>query len=437
MKTVLFIAYFFPPSVDAGAKRALGLYRGLPQHGYRPLVLTVDGGNYAVPEDGPLPPADGVSRVPERRFPWSRRHARREPSQAAGGGQAAPPRERGALGRTARRFVREWLYVPDVYRGFHRPALEAGFRICREQDVDAILTSSSPFTLLRTGRALSRATGVPWVADLRDLWTDNQFGYPFGALRKRIDEGLERRWLAAAAAITTATDGQVEKLHAAGFDVPATCVLNGFLQSEDEVRAALDDPAGSAGDGFRITFTGALYEKPDHSAAPFFEALAALRDRDPSAFGRVSVDFFGRVNREFFGLVERFGLGDCVRFRGLIPPDRCFEEQRRSDALLVLVDRKQAETIPTKLVDYLGAMVPILLVGPTDGEAAGLVERTGSGVVFDPGDTDAIAEWIRDRTTNQRETSREDRIATAERVLEYGFDRMAGNMAAVLDSVTG
>ncbi len=429
MRRVLLLAYYYPPSVDAGAKRALGFARFLPAHGWEVEVLTVRDGNYAVVRDAPAATDQpSTLRVDERRFPWA-------PGRPAGRAESSVASERSPWWRrAAQRLVREWLYVPDAWCGFHGPALAEARRRHREAPFDAVLTTSSPYTLLRTGAALA-GDGLPWVADLRDLWLDNHFGYPHRGLRRRLDTALERRWLGRADRVVTVTDGLADQLRARHPAAAVSVVTNGFLDAPGEVtaRAAV---ARAPSETFRIVYTGKIYEGPGSSAEPLFRALARLRETAPAAFGRVRVDIFGRTDSAFSARVEEHSLSDVVRDHGLVSRERAMAEQREADALLCLLAPDQSQVATTKLFDYLAAWRPVLLLGPTDGTAAAILRSTGGGAAFERDDIDAISEWLRAAVDGVAEdpASRADRLPA---VLGYGYARLAGDVASLLDDVAG
>ena len=417
MRRVLLIAYYFPPSVDAGAKRALGFARHLGAHGFDVTVLTVRDGNYATAPDDAWEDGPEIVRVPEERFPWQNGAPAGRPEAAASSGASAS---------ALRQMVRTALYVPDAWRGFRRPAVRRALALHAEHTFDVVWTTSSPWTLLGVGAAL-RDAGLPWVADLRDLWLQNQYGYPHGRMRRAVDARLERDWLARADAITTTTDAQAELLRTDAFGPPVHTVRNGFLATTDAER----DPCADA-DRFRIVFAGKLYAHADHSAVPFLNVLAAWRERAPDEALRVRADFYGRVDDGFDAAVAARGLTEIVHFHGLVGRDRVAAELADADVALVLVPRAHREIVVTKLYDALGALTPVLLLGPTDGEAAEILCGVGGGVACESGDTGGALAWLRARAAAGRTTDAE-RATLRERVAPYAYASLAGELASVLD----
>lgn len=419
MRRVLLLAYYFPPSVDAGAKRALGFFRHLREHGWEPTVLTVRDGNYATADGDAWSDPEGVVRVAEARLPWQRGAPAGRPEAAASGG--------GAAAGAVRRLVRSALYVPDPWRGFHAPSLAEARRLHGVRPFDAVWTTSSPWTHLRTGAALARG-GLRWVADLRDLWLRNQYGYPHGPARRALDARLERRWLARASAITTASESQAALVRRDAFGPPVHAVRNGYLEAAGEA------PPERAG-VFRIVFAGKVYAAGDPLAAPFLEVLAAWREREADELRRVRADFYGRVDGRFVERVEAAGLSEVVTFHGLVPREDAQRALEAADVGLVLMPRAHREIVVTKLYDALGALVPVLLLGPADGEAAAIVRDTRAGGVFDPGDRDGALAWLRARLAAGPEDAAA-RAARRERAARYSYAALAGELASVLDSVT-
>ncbi|HEX6739947.1 MAG TPA: glycosyltransferase family 4 protein [Vicinamibacteria bacterium] len=420
MRTVLFITYYYPPSVDAGAKRAEGFARYLPEHGYEPIVLTVRDGNYQTAGTPAPPDGPGIIRVPERTFLPSR-------SRANGGGAVALPRPPSAPARLVRRLYREAFHQPDAYWGFHRPALRQALEIVARQRVDAVLTTSSPFTLLHTGQALRARTGLPWVADLRDLWVHSHLGYPYSRLRRFIDARQERRWLSAASRLTTATEGLIDVLRQAGYgDRPMDCVPNGFFDPPPVANGA-----GSEGPELRLCYTGTLHERGGHTAAPLFEALARLPP--PAAVRAV---FYGAVNTDFGAQVARYRLSETVSFGGRLTREEAQRRQQEADVLLVILPEApgQKATLPSKTFDYLAARRAILAIVPLWGETAALLRKVGVTRVFAPADVEGIARALADMAEAKRRLGRVPAEADPEAVAGYHYRHLTGRLARALDA---
>src|ERR687898_224832 len=194
---------------------------------------------------------------------------------------------------TARR-----LLLPDASVTWNLTAIPAAIGIvCRER-IDAVITTSPPPSVHFVGAAVQKATGVRWIADLRDPLVANQ----------------HRRDDTAAARARQAATEQVAKLVARRADA-VTCVSEAIA---DEVRGLgargavrvisngcdFDDFAGLEyvpGKRFRITHTGSFFGKRD--PRPFLEAF---KQADLDAVARFVGDFRS-TDREW---AEALDLGD-------------------------------------------------------------------------------------------------------------------------------
>lgn len=72
------------------------------------------------------------------------------------------------------RFVRFLLFPLfwEQHIFWSRNAYNELLKIIDEEKISLIYTTSAPFSTLLLGRKLKVATGLPWVADLRDPYTD-------------------------------------------------------------------------------------------------------------------------------------------------------------------------------------------------------------------------------------------------------------------------
>jgi glycosyltransferase involved in cell wall biosynthesis len=404
---VLLIAYFYPPSSEAGAKRAEGFHRFLPEWGYRSTLITIGPGT--------------SDEAMERNVVRVHRSGYRQ------GLAKVASRKPSSTVRSLIRLYKEIADVPDGYRGFFAPACSAGLEVAQRDPVNAIIATSTPYTALRVGSALSRRLGVPWIADLRDLWTGSHYGYAYSRVRLLVDKWLERRWLNSAARIVTATRGFSRQLAETGF--PSSTIYNGFLE-QPTYRPAAPGP-------FRIAFLGRLYEGVGHSPLPFFEALCQLRRDSTSLFDSVRVEFFGTVNDEFLELRRTLRLEDVVHSMGQVPAARAREEASAADLLLVLLaDRPDQEVqVPTKVFDYAATQRPILFLGP-EGEGAEIVRDAHLGRTFRATDVAGMARWVGELVSSKK-TGASVPWGNAEKVAGFHYRCRAKDLARELDSVIG
>jgi glycosyltransferase involved in cell wall biosynthesis len=232
------------------------------------------------------------------------------------------------------------------------------------------------------GAAVKRATGIPWIADLRDSLVANPHKRA-ESRAVRVKEQGERSVASLVAryadAIVTAADAIAEETRALGPQGEVVTIENG---------SDFDDFAGiehHASPRFRITHTGSFFGKRD--PRPFLTAFAQSGLDDMVAR---FVGDFRPADREW---AEGLGLGDRLELIEYVPRRRSLELQRDSEALLLLIPEAGGRgrgVLSGKVFEYLAAERPVLAVVPPDGAAAELIRETGAGVVVAPDDVPGI-----------------------------------------------
>jgi glycosyltransferase involved in cell wall biosynthesis len=276
--------------------------------------------------------------------------------------------------------------LPDENVTWNLTAVPAAVRIVRREGIDVVLTTSPPSSVHLIGAAAKRATGVRWVADLRDSIVAHPHRRAESvAVRTKergeaVVAGLVARKADAIVAVSEAIAEETRGLEPKGRVVT---IANG---------SDFDDFAGlpyERGERFRITHTGSFFGKRD--PRPF---LTALAESGLDVIARFVGDF-RTVDREW---AEQLGLGDRLELHPYVPRRRSLELQRDSEALLLLIPEAGGRgkgVLSGKVFEYLAAERPILASVPPDGAAAELIEETGAGVVAPPDDPAAIADALR------------------------------------------
>ncbi|MDP2430850.1 MAG: glycosyltransferase [Pseudomonadota bacterium] len=247
--------------------------------------------------------------------------------------------------------------IPDTEWPWRRSALRMAHTLIAERRFDAIL-SSSPFpTVHCVASRLKRRHGIPWVADLRDLWSQNH-NYPFPEARRRLDRWLEVRTLRSADLLTTISlplADRLESLHGNRVAV----VRNGYQPRSSALPETLPER-------FTISYTGTIYagkQNPDRILA----ALRHLFESGQMDRSRVALNFYGRHDSALQETIAKMGLAEVVRQHGMLPRAETRQRQRCSHLLLFLQweDPDEQGIFPLKLYEYLDAGRPILATGAT------------------------------------------------------------------------
>ena len=263
MKRVLVIAYYFPPRLTVASLRPLGLARYLPEFGWEAVILTA-----ALPGK-PDPHFEVIETQYHDSLGFGKRLLKldsQSPLIAQVKNKLKIKSEKSPLDFILA-TIGGIIAYPDPQKGWRRFAVEAGKDILRQQNIKAMISTSPPVTSHIIAKRLKDEFKIPWVADFRDLWTQNYY-YPYSPLRRMIERKLELKTLSAADVLVTISQPAADDLRSLHKQKPVHSIPNGFDPAE------VNTTPGKLTDKFTITYTGILYPGK-RSPEPLF---AALRD---------------------------------------------------------------------------------------------------------------------------------------------------------------
>ncbi len=367
---VLLVSLYFPPAGGGGVQRTLKTAAHLPALGIETHVLAPDDPKWVHRDDELEPPTQAWVHRARYLGPRGRR-----PAQELHGKTGLA-----RVGTQARLFGRR-LLVPDENVPWNLTAIPAAIRIARGEGIDVVLTTSPPSSVHFVGAAVKRATGVRWVADLRDSLVANphrRSEHRLARIKEQGEHGVAALVARYADAVVAAAEAIAAEARALDPSGPVVTIANG---------SDFDDFAGfehRPSERFRITHTGSFFGKRD--PRPFLTAFAE------SGLDAV-VRFVGDFRQADAEWAATLALEDRLELIPYVARRRSLELQRDSEALLLLIPEAGGRgrgVLSGKVFEYLAAERPILAVVPPDGAAADLIRETGAGVVVAPDDVPAI-----------------------------------------------
>lgn len=369
-RKVLVITYYFPPRAGVGSLRLKGLAKYLPEFGWEPVILTAA-----------LPGApEQRFRVIQTPYPgdviaiWKKilhLQSDRGFQEQLGIPRAIRGSKRSLTNRLVV-FAKEVTAYPDEHKTWYPSAVEAGQDILRREKFDALLSSSSPVTAHLVAKELKMKFHIPWVADLRDLWTQNHY-YPYSPIRKIIERRLELHTLSIADALVTVSVPLAEQLGKLHQGKPIVVIPNGFDPEEIDLAPLTKE--------FTITYTGHLYQGK-RDPAPLFRAVAELISEGKVHRSDIKIRFYGSMEYWLEQEVKHYKLEDVVSLHSYVSREEALTKQRESQLLLLLSwnDPRERGIYTGKLFEYLAARRPILAVGGPRGVVTELLQQTNTGV---------------------------------------------------------
>lgn len=376
---VLVISYAYPPISAPGAIRVGKWRKYLPEFGWQPTILTVDGG-YSRMKSGEAVADEAVIRVADAE--WKTRL----PTASASGGSAARP--------TLKSMVRKqltYLMIPDRDRTWIKPATAKLRELLRSHSFDAVVSSFPTMSNHLVAQVAKTEFGLPWIADFRDPWIHGpHYEAPFW--RRSIDAKIERRVVEQADALTVVSQF-IKSIFTNAYPASASkfhVLYNGFDEDDLKVSQPVEDSR------FRMVYAGSFYGGR-RSPLGLFRAMSILRNEGLIRPETFVLQLIGGKEDAITRMAAECGVEDLIDFAGMKSYQECLAHQMSANVLVALTatDALSRGEMTTKLFEYLAVRKPILALAPPDFELAETVRSFHAGEAFHPNDAEHIAAWLR------------------------------------------
>jgi glycosyltransferase involved in cell wall biosynthesis len=371
MRNLLLVTYSYPPVERSGSRRPTALAKYLPQFGWNPIVLT--------------PKAGGASRNSELvietdyrdiiadwklRLHLDGQRGLHEEFLLPVSSRPGSDHAHTVLIHVAKRL----LTYPDPTKGWVPFAMRAVEKICQDKGrIDAILSTFPPVSCHLIGKRAKGILNCPWVADFRDLWTQDTTTTQARDLAF-LQIPLEKNTVRSADALITVSDPWADRLRKRYPHMDISTIPNGFDPDDFVPRpSALTQQ-------FSITHAGLLY-RGRRDPTLLFEVLHDLNQEKIIPAGEVQVRFYGPVEPWLDALVNRYGLQNVVQLNGVIPRKEAIQREMESQLLLLLswTHPNEIGLHTGKLFEYLGAERPVLAIGGLQGVLTQVLQETNAG----------------------------------------------------------
>ena len=373
MKRVLIVSPRFAPSNAADSHRvrqSLPYYRAL---GWEPVVLAVEPGEVAAPQDPVLlqtvPDDVEVVRVGAVPRAWTQRV--------------------GIGSLEARTFL---------------SLARAGDRLLRDRRFDLVFFSTTAMGITALGPRWKRKFGVPFILDFQDPWVSDYYDGdaspepPGGAFKYGVTQQMARRlepYVLRHAAHVLSVSPAYPRALAARYPWVSpdrfTVLPFGAPERDFEVlrQSPVENTVFRPDDGFEHwVYVGIAAGMMSFALEAFFGALAEARRSDPGRYDRLRLHFVGtsyaegdRAEKAVEPIAARHGVGDLVEERPhRIPYFEALQVLLDADALVIPGSDDPGYTA-SKLYPYVLARRPLLAVFHQASTVVDIVRQTGAGVV--------------------------------------------------------
>jgi glycosyltransferase involved in cell wall biosynthesis len=409
---VLVIAYYFPPMGLSGVQRTLKFVKYLPDFGWNPVVLTTDNKSYYAYDETLL------NDIPEGTLVYRASESKKQSKI-----KSKPRKFPNYLKQKAGRYLLQIFKQPDTKIHWKKYALAKAEEIIRQHDIKAIFATAPPFTDFLIGKELSEKFDIPLLIDYRDSWVDNPFHFFPTMWHKNYNINLEKAVLTMAEKAFVTTRAAKEQL----------LMRYRFLSHDDIIIL----PHGYDPDDFKnsklstgnrkLTFTHSGLFQDDRTPKYFLKSMNLFLKENKDARQNIEIRFIGLMRTNHLRLIKRYKLNDVSFLPGYLEHQEAVNHLIESDVLWMTVN----DTIrtPGKLYEYIGAMKPILYIGPK-GPMSNLVSDTKAGFIADTKNVKEIKSIIE----NIYKLWRTSTLPTADKTNADNYNRknLTGSMARFL-----
>lgn len=395
MKRVLIITYYWPPSGGSGVQRWLKMSKYLPENGWQPVIYTTKDAEYPIVdtslEKDVVPEVEVIRRPIIEPYTLYKKFLgiKKEDTIKAG---FASEKKKSGWKENLSVWIRGNCFIPDARCWWVKPSVRYLKEYLKAHPVDAIISTGPPHSMHLIAMKLKEATGLPWIADFRDPWTEIDF---YDELRltswaDRKHHKLEHEVLTKADKIVTIGWECAKGLGRLG-NRNVKVIQNGFdweLDPNEEKTPLTNE--------FTLTHLGVV--GPARNAPVLWQALQELKNEIDGFDKTLKIRFVGHVDQSVIDNLRACNLLENAEFVAHVPHDEVKLFQESSQVLLLLINNApNAKGIVTgKLYEYLASLRPILAIGPEDGDAAKILAETNAGQTVSFDNKERMKEAIKD-----------------------------------------
>lgn len=400
MKKVLVLTYYWPPSGGAGVQRWLKFVKYMREFGWEPIVYTAQNGEMPVVDESLLneiPKGIEVIKKPiwEPYSIYKKFIGRKKDDKI----NASFLNENKKAGFTEKIsvWIRGNFFIPDARKFWIKPSIRFLSNYVIKNNINVVISSGPPHSMHMIALGLkSKYPKIKWLADFRDPWTNIDFydKLMLSSLADTKHKRLEKNVLQEADIVVSVGNSMSEEFKEIvkqdGFNrlEKFKVITNGFDTDDLNSNNSIKDIK------FSLAHIGTLVK--DRNPLILWKVLSQLVNTNPKFAQELEIKLVGKVDYFVMEQINFYGLKPYLTKIDYLPHNLVIEEQKKSHVLLLLVNNtKNAKGILTgKIFEYLAANVPILAIGPTDGDLSIILKKTATGLISDFNDENLLKQHI-------------------------------------------
>lgn len=431
MRKVLIITYYWPPSGGAGVQRWLKFVKYLHQNNWEPIVYTPE--NPEVPETDlslskDIPDYVTVIKRPVwEPYTYYKKLLGMKPQEKIQAGflsESEKPRKMQELSV----WIRGNLFIPDARKFWVTPSVKFLKNHLSHHPVQAMITTGPPHSMHLIGRALKKSLNIPWLADFRDPWTNIDFYHELKLTRwaDQIHHKLEQSILQRADRVTVISPtmaNEFKTIHNRRYDV----LTNGFDTEDYTTDKILLDKK------FTIAHIGSLNKA--RNPETLWQVLEQMTQESTRFSKDLLIRLIGKVDHQVIQSINQYHLDKHVEYVPYMPHNQIVKVQQQTQLLLLCINQTpNAKGILTgKLFEYMGSRRPIFCIGPCDGDAAEIINKSSCGWMADYHDATTMTRILADSYLKFSKQSLNNANAF---ISPYSREKLTERLAGILHGMT-
>ena len=415
MKKVLVITYYWPPSGGAGVQRWVKFIKYFKDQNINPFIISVD------PDFASYPLIDNslTNDIPDNtnvyltktNEPYSL-YKKINNNQTPYAGFANEGRPN--FFQKIARFIRGNFFIPDSRKGWNNFAYKKAVEILEKENIDTVITTSPPHSTQLIGLKLKETQNIKWIADLRDPWTDIYYYKSMLHTKwaKQKDLNYEKRVIEKSDKVVVVSDSIKQLLLNKSNLVKESkihIIPNGFDDDDFLVSSKNNNSK------FLLSYVGTITK--DYPLDSIKKSISNLN---------INLEFTGKADEP-----TKLLLNEVASFNNHVKHKESINLLLASDMLLLVIPKisNNKGILTGKLFEYLGARKPILCIGPTDGDAAKIIEECKAGKTFDYSDENGIYDFIETYMSNEFIFENKNYLKYSRRNLTKNLSKILTDMA--------
>jgi glycosyltransferase involved in cell wall biosynthesis len=431
MKKVLIITYYWPPAGGPGVQRVLKFAKYLPEFGWQPIILTVKNGEYPAIDNSLQDDVPSSCRVYKTFSLEPNLFYKKFTGMAVD--EKIPTAVLTAETTNWKKRLSNWirlnLFIPDAKIGWIPFAVRKGKKIIKAEKTDVIFSSSPPPTVHLIARKLAKWSGVKWVADFRDPWTDiyhyNDVIRSAWSLNR--DKDKEKEIVTSAGEIITVSQNVAELLNEKISNPREMHIIpNGY--DETDLDNLEEEPAF---DKFTIAYAGKINIQQNPSN--LWKILGSMVRENPTFAANFQILLMGNITDEVITEIRQNNLEKELKNLGYVDHQTALKNLQKSHVLLLLIPNteKNKGIVTGKFFEYINMEKFILGVGPKDGDAAEILAQTNTGRMFEFNDIQEIKNEVKRQYKNRQK--RLTQKVNREEIRKYSRQKLTEELVGVFE----